>query len=56
MTPEAQRYLETAGRCLDYACVNLSVGLGNDAARNALLAAFHAAQAIIFERRGKVAK
>ncbi|NYZ10935.1 HEPN domain-containing protein [Azospirillum sp. RWY-5-1] len=56
MTPEAQRYLEKAARCLDYARRNLSVGLGNDAARNAYLAAFHAAQALIFECTGKVAK
>lgn len=56
MTPEAARYLDKATRCLGYAKVNLGVGLGNDAGRNAYLAAFHAAQVLIFERTGKVAK
>jgi uncharacterized protein (UPF0332 family) len=56
LTPEAAGYLEKARQCLGYARVNLSVQLGNDAGRNAYLAAFHAAQALIFERTGKVAK
>ncbi len=56
MTPEAGRFLEKARHCLDNARVNLGSGLGDDAGRNAYLAAFHAAQGLIFERTGKVAK
>lgn len=56
MTPEAAGYIDKARRCLDYARVNLSVELGNDAGRNAYLAAFHAAQALIFETTGRIAK
>lgn len=56
MTPEATGYLDKARRCLAFARTNLDVGLGNDAGRNAYLAAFHAAQALIFERTGRVAK
>lgn len=56
MTPEAAGYLEKARRCLEYARVNLGVDLGNDAGRNAYLAAFHAAQALIFEMTGRIAK
>jgi len=56
VTPEAARYLEKARHCLDNGRVNLGVNLGNDAGRNAYLAGFHAAQALIYERTGKVAK
>lgn len=56
MTPEAAGYIDKARRCLDYARVNLSVDLGHDAGRNAYLAAFHAAQALIFETTGRIAK
>jgi uncharacterized protein (UPF0332 family) len=56
LTPEAAGYLDKARQCLGYARINLDVKLGNDAGRNAYLAAFHAAQALIFERSGKVAK
>ena len=56
MTPESQRYLEKAGQCLSNAHANLGIGLGNDAGRHAYLAAFHAAQALIFERAGEIAK
>lgn len=56
MTPEASGYLSKARQCLGYARINIGVGLGNDAGRNADLCAFHAAQAFIFERTGKVAK
>ena len=56
MTPEVAGYLDKARQCLGYARINLGVKLGNDAGRNAYLAAFHAAQAFIFERTGKVAK
>ncbi|WP_114857834.1 HEPN domain-containing protein [Azospirillum brasilense] len=56
MSPEAAAYLDKARQCLGYARINLTVDLGNDAGRNAYLAAFHAAQSLIFERTGKVAK
>ena len=56
MSPEAEAYLEKARRCLSNAGANLGIGLANDAGRNAYLAVFHAAQALILERTGKVAK
>jgi uncharacterized protein (UPF0332 family) len=56
VTPEAEGYLEKAAQCLSNAHANLGIGLGNDAGRNAYLAAFHAEQALIFERTGKIAK
>ena len=56
MTPEASRYLDKAQRCVGNARTSLGVNLTNDAGRGAYLAAFHAAQALIFERTGKVAK
>ena len=56
MMPEARLYLEKARQCLSNARSTLNIGLSNDAGRNAYLAAFHAAQAFIFVRTGKVAK
>jgi len=56
LTPEATRYLEKAQKCLTSAKTSLTVNLTNDAGRSAYLAAFHAAQALIFERTGKIAK
>lgn len=56
LPPEAAGYLDKARRCLAYARTNLEVGLGNDAGRNAYLAAFHAAQAFIFAKTETVAK
>ena len=56
MTPEAASYLEKARQCLSNARANLGINLSNDAGRNAYLAGFHAAQALIFERTGKAAK
>ncbi len=56
MTPEAARYLHKAEKCVSDAKISLGVGLNNDAGRGAYLAAFHAAQALIFERTSKVAK
>lgn len=56
MTPEAGRYLDKARRCLNDARASLGYGLTNDAGRGAYLAAFHAAQAFIFETTGTVAK
>jgi uncharacterized protein (UPF0332 family) len=43
-------------QCLSNARAELGISLSNDAGRNAYLAAFHSAQALIFERTGKVAK
>jgi hypothetical protein len=55
VTPEASGYPSKALQRLGYARINIGVGLGNDAGRNTYLCAFHAAQAFIFERTGKVA-
>ena len=56
MTPEAKEHFEKAWQCLARAQTILAAGVGEDAGRNAYLAAFHAAQALIAERTGKNAK
>jgi uncharacterized protein (UPF0332 family) len=56
VSPEVVGYLAKARDCLAYAATNLLVGLGNDAGRNAYLAEFHAAQALIYDRTGRAAK
>lgn len=56
MTPEAGRYLDKAKQSLVHASAILAIELGEDAGRAAYLAALHAAQALIFERTGRVAK
>ncbi|MFL6463058.1 MAG: HEPN domain-containing protein [Bryobacteraceae bacterium] len=56
MTPEADCILQKAEKHLERGYVMLGVGLNDDAGRAAYLAAFHAAQAVIFERTGKVVK
>ena len=56
MTPEAKRFLEKAHKLLAEADTMLGVGLNEAAGRTAYLAGFHAAQALIFERTGKVLK
>ena len=56
MTPEAGRYLAKARKTLDNAHAMLAASLNEDAGRAAYLAAFHAAQALLFERLGKVFK
>lgn len=56
MTPEAVRYLEKARQSLAHARAILAIELGEDAGRRAYLAALHAAQALIFEKTGRVAK
>ena len=56
MTPEADRFLQTAQKHLERARIMLSVGLNEDTGRAAYLAGFHAAQAFIFEKIGKVLK
>jgi uncharacterized protein (UPF0332 family) len=56
VTPEATRFLQKAQKHLERGHTMLGVGLNDDAGRAAYLAAFHAAQAVIFERTGKVVK
>ncbi len=56
MTPEAERYLAKARTTLDHAKLMLTVNLTEDAGRAAYLAGYHAAEAFIFERTGKVTK
>ena len=56
MTPEAANYLDKARADLDDARKIAGIGLAKAAARCAYYAAFHAAEAFIVERTGKVAK
>lgn len=56
MKPEAGQYLDKARLSLAHARAILAIGLGDEAGRAAYLAAFHAAQALIFERTNRVAK
>ena len=56
MTPEATRYLEKARLILEHARLMLTVNLTEDAGRSAYLAGYQAAEALIFERTGKVTK
>jgi uncharacterized protein (UPF0332 family) len=56
VTPEADRYLDKARQSLAHARAILAIELGEDAGRAAYLGAFHAAQALIFERTNRVAK
>ena len=56
MTPESARFLDKANQCLSTARAELDINLSSEAGRNAYLAAFHAAQALIFDRTGKVVR
>lgn len=56
MTPEAAVYLDQADEALDAAVRIAAANLPRVAAREAYMAAFHAAQATIFERAGRVVK
>lgn len=56
MTPEAGRYLAKARLTLQHARTMLTVNLTADAGRAAYLAGYQAAEALIFERTGKVTK
>ena len=56
MTPEAKDYLDKARDDLDDARKIIAIPLAKIAARTAYYAAFHAAEAFIIERTGKVAK
>jgi uncharacterized protein (UPF0332 family) len=54
--PETGLYLDKARQSLAHARAILAIELGEDAGRVAYLGAFHAAQALIFERTGRAAK
>jgi uncharacterized protein (UPF0332 family) len=56
VTPEAAAYLGKARDDLNDARTIVAIGLAKVAARSAYYAAFHAAQAYIVERTGKIAK
>jgi uncharacterized protein (UPF0332 family) len=56
VSPEAAAHLNKARERLGRARISLAAGVAEDAARNAYLAAFHAAQALIAERSGRDAK
>jgi uncharacterized protein (UPF0332 family) len=54
--PEARDYLDRARRLLKEARSVAAIKLSEAAGRAAYLAAFHASQAFIFDRIGKIAK
>ena len=54
--PETSGYIAAADKALSDARGNQSINLPHQAARLAYYAQFHAAQALIFERTGKIAK
>jgi uncharacterized protein (UPF0332 family) len=56
VTPEAAAFIGKARGCLDKAPVMLAQNWPDEAGRTAYLAGFHAAQAWLFEQRGKVFK
>lgn len=55
MTPEAERYFAKGRECLKDARLYLEL-VPRVGAREAYLAAYHAAEALVFERTGKIAK
>jgi uncharacterized protein (UPF0332 family) len=56
VTPEIGELLDKARDCLARARIILAAGVGEDAGRDAYLAGFHAAQAVIRARSGRTAK
>ncbi len=56
MKPETGQYVAYARAMLERGRRMLDVGLAEDAGRAAYMACFHAAQAYIFERRGRAVK
>jgi hypothetical protein len=56
VSPEASRFIAKANTLLEHATRMLAVGLSEDAGRNAYLAGFHAAQALLFDTTGKAFK
>ncbi|MGH7100697.1 MAG: HEPN domain-containing protein [Stellaceae bacterium] len=55
MTPEAARFLKKARECIADAMLYQAI-VPRIAGREAYLAAFHAAEALLYERTGKIAK
>ena len=55
MTPEASQFLDKARQCLADAILYQPL-VSRIAGREAYLVTFHAAQALVYERTGKVAK
>jgi uncharacterized protein (UPF0332 family) len=56
MTPEAAAFLAKAQKLLDRAPALLQQGFTDDAGRTAYFAGYHAAQALLFEKRGRSPK
>jgi uncharacterized protein (UPF0332 family) len=56
VTPQAAEFLAKARHLLAEADIMFGAGLNDAAGRTAYLAGFHAAQAFIFEREGKMFK
>lgn len=56
VTPQVEQFLTKAEKLLVEANTMLGVGLNDAAGRTAYFAGFHAAQALIFERLGKIFK
>ena len=56
MTPESERYLAKSNLTLEHARKMLGIDLTEDAGRTAYLASYHAAEAFIFERTGRITK
>jgi uncharacterized protein (UPF0332 family) len=56
VSPEAELHLAKARQSVTKARGMLGIGLADEAGRAAYLAAFHAAQALIFERTGRPPK
>jgi uncharacterized protein (UPF0332 family) len=56
VTPEAESFLQKARRCLTNSTAILTIPIADVAAREAYLAAYHSAEAFIFERTGRTVK
>lgn len=56
MSPQAEQFEAKARSLLTQARAMMTIPLPDAVGRNAYLAAFHVAQALIFERNGRVAK
>jgi uncharacterized protein (UPF0332 family) len=54
--PETPAYLDKSRQALTHARAILAIELGEEAGRPAYMVALHAAQALIFERAGRIAK
>ena len=56
MTPESKERIEKTREYLARGKIILGAGVGEDAGRDAYLAGFHAAQALILARTGRILK